>query len=273
MEDRQRLLAGRINYKIMWRRKKKQKEVFDRLFIISSVAAFILIFFLFFGLKFIFLNFNSAKVGEEKEKNKVDNTDYSAVSQVKVKDPFITKNPNITDDTLIKPILGNPLDPSLGEEKAELIIVEFSSFTCQFCQNQEKVIREVMVEYGDKICLVWKNYPNNPSGISLQAAVAGHCAHEQGKFWVYHDLLFDRSNDLESDLFLKLAKKIDLDEEAFQSCLNNEASFERIMENIREGDSLRIIGVPFFFVGSQEILGEINKEDLKRIIEIELYGD
>lgn len=252
------------------KKKQKSEKAFDALFVLAGIATFVLLFFLFSSLKFNLLKFNLSEEDHDNE-NKAG-VNVKEDSSMRVGDPFITKNDKLDDNFLVSPILNGSSDPSLGPEDARLTIVEFSDFTCQFCQKQETIVKEVAGQYKGLVRLVWKNYPE-PSGISLQAAVAGHCAYEQGKFWQYHDLLFEEANDLYPDLFLKLAKKLDLDEKDFSRCIKNEESFEKIMENIREAEGLRITGVPFFFVGSQEILGEINREDLKRIIEIELYGN
>ena len=246
------------------KKKRKSEKVFDTIFVLAGITTFVLLFLLFSIFKFNLLNLDLSEISQENE-NKIG-ISIKKYSFLKAGDPFITKNDKLDDNFLVSPILNDSTDPSLGPDEARLTIVEFSDFTCEFCQKQETIIREVAGQYKSLVRLVWKNYPE-PSGISLQAAVAGHCAHKQGKFWQYHDLLFEKANDLDSDLFLKLAKKLDLNENDFSSCIKNEKSFEKIMENIREAEGLRITGVPFFFVGSQEILGEISREDLKRIID------
>ncbi len=273
-----------IEKKIPIIKNKKTKKESDILFVIVAFGAFILIFFwnIFFGFGFLdsqkdrslkqnlFKNVSVEKSVVEKKEIRIANEEKTNEDETmnKTKDPFITKNENIDDEILVKPFL-NENDPILGNVDARLSIIEYSDFTCDFCKEQEDIIKKVLEKYGDDVMLVWKNYPDT-SGISLQAAVAGHCAYEQGKFWEYHDLLFRENEDLSLKTFFKLAEKLELNADKFNSCVYREESFDKILIDIREANALQISGVPFFFVGDQEILGSISGEDLEKIIEIEL---
>ncbi len=122
--------------------------------------------------------------------------------------------------------------------------------------------------------LIWKDYPESDTkSKSWQAAVAARCAHEQGKFWQYHDLLYKQSNDnIGKDLLVDLAKSINLRLNLFSECLEDERAAQLIKDNIIEAQALDINGIPYIFVNNQEILGEISFEDLVRIVEVELSG-
>jgi protein-disulfide isomerase len=85
--------------------------------------------------------------------------------------------------------------PAKGNSDAPVTIVEFSDFQCSFCKKfwRETLpqIEEKNVRTG-KVRFVYRHLAIlGPS--SVQAAIASECAHEQGKFWPYHDRLFASS--------------------------------------------------------------------------------
>ena len=83
-------------------------------------------------------------------------------------------------------------DPSIGPVNAPVTIVEFSDFQCPYCQKSVGVLKELRRLYGDKVRVVYRDYPGPNHPHAPQAAEAAQCAGEQGKFWEYHDILFDR---------------------------------------------------------------------------------
>ncbi len=227
-----------------------------KLFVLVSLASFILLAALLVFLKVYF----SSNIKVDSKKNIIH---YSA-SQ----DPLITKVPTLRD-FLDGPIINN-LDPSLGPDKAQVVIVIFSDFECQYCHAQEKVLAQVLANYEDKVRLIWKDYPSSdPDSKSFKAAVAGRCTQEQGKFWPFHDLLF-ASRDLDDSVFIKLAQELGLREKTFLNCLEDIEIYKLIYDNIIEAQALDINGIPFIYVGKQEMLGEISYEELESMVEKEL---
>jgi protein-disulfide isomerase len=84
--------------------------------------------------------------------------------------------------------------PVLGNEKAKITIVEFSDFQCPFCERFFiDTLPQLKKEYLDtgKAQLTFRHFPLTSIHPNAQKAhEASECANEQGKFWEYHDLLF-----------------------------------------------------------------------------------
>lgn len=86
-----------------------------------------------------------------------------------------------------------------GKMGAPVTIVEYSDFQCPYCSRVHPTVKQIMKEYGDKVVLVYKHFPLISIHPRAQiAAEAAECAKDQGKFWEFHDQLFDHQADWSS---------------------------------------------------------------------------
>lgn len=95
--------------------------------------------------------------------------------------------------------------PALGKDDAPVTIVEFADFQCPFCErfynNVKKGIEDEYVKTG-KVKFYFRNYAFlGPE--SITAAQGAYCANEQGKFWQYHNFLFENQGPENSGTFSK----------------------------------------------------------------------
>jgi protein-disulfide isomerase len=234
-----------------------KKDFFNRIFIIVSLVNFVLLFALFSFL-------SRLDIGQEKIVDSAAADDLGAEGVYsESNDPFITPGPG-AEKLLLSPILDGR-DPQLGPDDAKVTIVEFSDFSCQFCSQQEVVIKEVLDRYKDRVRLIWKDFPGQDD-LSYQASLAARCADEQGKFWPVHDLFFSRGEDIFSTPLSEIANQFGMEAAKFEACFLQKKFDSDIKRNLKEAAALRLPGVPFFFINGQEYLGGIDKEDLERII-------
>ena len=86
--------------------------------------------------------------------------------------------------------------PPKGNLSSNVIVAEFSDFQCPFCRAAEPTVKRIISEYSDKIKFVYMNFPlTQIHRFADKSANAAECANEQGKFWEYHDILFDRQSE------------------------------------------------------------------------------
>ncbi len=243
---------------------KKTLRNSNILLIGAALLAFICVGILYFVVIVYRINYKSQnRTSNNLIKRIYLNNDYND------SDPFITKNPSL-EDMLTGPIISK-LDPILGKSDAPVSIVEFADYTCHFCYQEEQLLKKIMEDYEGKVNLIWKDYPEGEIGSnSWQAAIAARCAGEQGKFWEYHNKLFENYKNLNNDLFEKIANQLNLNMSKFKSCQKSEKIVNLIKDNIDEANALDIEGVPFVYVNDQEIMGYMEEEDLKKIIDLEL---
>jgi protein-disulfide isomerase len=149
--------------------------------------------------------------------------------------------------------LGN--NPSMGPDDAPVTIVEFSDFKCPYCGRfARETLNQIMTNYAGKVRFVYRNFPIL-SQTSLVAALATECAHEQGKFWDFHDALFEDQNDEGRDMFIQVAQTLQMNVTDFTACLDGGRYNSVINNNLSEGQNLGITGTPTFFINGLMLVG------------------
>jgi len=169
--------------------------------------------------------------------------------------------------------LFNSEDPLKGDKDAPVTIVEFSDFQCPFCAKfYSDTFSKIEKEYiqTGKVNLVYRDFPLSFHGNAQKAAEAAECAQEQGKFWDYHDLLFENQPEWSSGGIGELknyAKEINLNSEEFNECLDSGAMKEEVEEDFQEGSALGVSGTPAFFINGELISGAQPFSVFKEVIE------
>ena len=119
-------------------------------------------------------------------------------------------------------------------------------------------MREVLEKYEGQVRLVYRDFPLaqiHPQ--ALPAALAGECAHEQGKFWEYHDLLFANQAQLDEASLKDYAAQAGLDTGSFEECLSSQKYLEEVQKDYSDGRSYGVSGTPAFFVNGNMISGAV----------------
>jgi protein-disulfide isomerase len=195
--------------------------------------------------------------GSSNQRSSLDAQEQARIRQALIVSLRRNADVRMTLPNLEPPVLavGTDGDRRLGPDRAPITIVEFSDFQCPYCQQSVQVLKELRRLYGERVRVVYRDYlgPNHPH--ALQAAVAARCAGEQGRFWEYHDLLFDRQMSGKGWDFLSLAKGLGLQQNMFESCLNSARFFEQITKDLEDGMKLGLTSTPTFFVNGRPLVG------------------
>lgn len=152
----------------------------------------------------------------------------------------------------------------LGAPNPKITIVEFSDFACPYCKNSFPKIREIGLKYKDSVKIIFRDMPLQET--SLELALAGRCAGEQGLFWLMHDKLFQNQGISETEKLIELANQIGADKNKFSSCLNNQKYLNNIQKDFSDGKSLGISGTPTWFVNGNKIEGDVPTNVWEEII-------
>ena len=158
-----------------------------------------------------------------------------------------------------------------GSKDAPVTIVEFSDFQCPFCKTATTTVKQILDKYPGKVRLVFRDYPL--ASIHPQAPKAheaARCAAEQGKFWEYHDVLFERSPRLTPQDLKQYAQELKLDAAAFDQCLDSGKFVAEVDKDFQEGLALGLTGTPSFFINGRQIVGAQPLTAFQKIIDGEL---
>jgi protein-disulfide isomerase len=159
-------------------------------------------------------------------------------------------------------------DPSVGPTAAPITIVEFSDFQCPFCKLSAGVLKEVLRAYGDKVRLVYRDYPAPNHIHAGKAAEAAQCAAAQGKFWAYHDLLFEYQQAAGSGWdFIQLAQQVSINLTEFTRCLDTHQYALEVENDLRDALSLGVRSTPTFFVNGRPLIGARSFDEFKQLID------
>lgn len=183
------------------------------------------------------------------------------------------------------PAIGD--DYVLGESGAPVTIIEFGDYQCPFCgrffSQTEPQIRENYVKTG-KAKFVYKDLIIIDGFVaggeeSKNAALAADCAGEQGKFWEYHDSLFEteirdgkeNNGNLNRNLFVSLARSSGLDEKQFTSCFDSKRYLAEVEGDTKEAEAaLPQLSTPAIFVNKKLVQGAVPYAQFASVIEEEL---
>ncbi len=170
--------------------------------------------------------------------------------------------------------------PSVGPAAAAVTVVELSDFQCSHCRRVWGSMATLEERYGDRVRFVFKHLPLdqacNPAlprqlhPRACAAAVASQCAHRQGRFWAYRDLLFQNQRHLDDDDLLAFARRLDLDPQAFSGCLGDPAVLAEIELDIADAQELGVTGTPRSYVAGREFRGAVSTAILDAGIRVAL---
>lgn len=161
--------------------------------------------------------------------------------------------------------------PTLGSEDAPVTIVEYSEFQCPFCRRSQKTIQELKEKYGDKLRWAFLNFPLSRHDQAKPAAAACLAAGRQGRFWEYHDLLFEHQKDLRKEgIFEEIAQELELDMEQFNRDRESDEIEEQIKRDLLQSRKVGVRGTPTFFVNGYRLRGAQPTVYFERIIDLEL---
>lgn len=166
-------------------------------------------------------------------------------------------------------------DIVIGSRDAKVKVIEYSDFQCPYCkQMHETVVAPMLKEYGDKIAYVYKHLPLNFHPQAQNAALAGECANEQGKFVAYANKLFASQTEWGAtqgtQSFKNYARQIGLNASQFNQCMDSNKYADKINDNTQEAQDFGISGTPGTFVNDQFNGGVVPYASFKQSIDAEL---
>lgn len=161
--------------------------------------------------------------------------------------------------------------PFKGAAKAPVTIVEFADFHCPFCKQVLPTLTQLLSRYSEKVKVVFKDYPiDSLHPAARKGHEAARCANDQGKFWAYHDKLYENAPKASPEQLKAYAKEVGLDLAAFDQCFSSGKYQAAVQKDVEEGTRAGVTGTPAFFINGRLVSGAQPLERFAQIIEDEL---
>lgn len=159
---------------------------------------------------------------------------------------------------------GKPIADVAGDMRhtrgsGEITLVEFSDFQCPACQAVQQPLKQILSKYEGKVTFVYRHFPLITIHKNAQiAALASEAAHAQGKFWEWHDLLFEKqtewgSADDPTQDFMAYAVLLEMDTEKFIADMESQEAKDAVSLDLLFTTQNRLTGTPTFFLNGSKI--------------------
>jgi len=159
--------------------------------------------------------------------------------------------------------------PWTGGRDAPVTVVEFSDFQCPSCKGHHQTVKDLLQEFKGRVKLVARQYPLGYHPLAQKAAEAALCAHEQGAYWEYADLLFSEQESMQEGTFRSLAEALGLDMGRFGQCLDSGRYRDQVLRDKSDGAKAGVSGTPTFFVNGKRV-PDLRRETIRSAILKEL---
>jgi protein-disulfide isomerase len=197
---------------------------------------------------------------EERRQAYVENLRARSKVAVYLETPVTARVPVSTDRGFVR-----------GAKDARVVIVEFSDFQCPFCQSVTATLKQLLDKYPGKVKWVFRDFPiSNLHPAAPKAHEAARCAAEQGKFWEYHDMLFEKSPHQAPEDLKQYAKYLGLDTTSFARCLDSGKQQAEVSRDLQDGASLGVAETPTFFINGRRLLGAQPLTAFRKVVDSEL---
>lgn len=162
-------------------------------------------------------------------------------------------------------------DPALGPASAPVVITEYADFGCPACRawHNAGIRNQIRAEFGDQVRFVWKDFPVI-TAYSPRAAEAGQCAAAQGKFWEFHDTIYEGFAGLDEEALRAYANRVELDLDAFDACFDGRHMSRKVQANSQEARRLGVRGTPGFAINGRLLPAPPSYDQLAGLIRQEL---
>ena len=131
------------------------------------------------------------------------------------------------------------------------------------------VFEQVLEKYPQDVKVVFKNFPLRNHKFAMKAAIAALAAESQGKFWEFHDLLFENYNKLNDAKFEEIAKSLGMNMKQFKEDMKNPALTAKVQRDLKDGIEAGVRGTPAIYVNGR-IPQQRSLSGFKQVIDAEL---
>lgn len=170
-----------------------------------------------------------------------------------------------------------PSNHITGAESSSVKLVEYGDFQCPACKSYHPILQQLKAEYGDRVAFQFRHFPLtqiHPN--AFIASRAAEAAGMQGKFFEFHDLLYENqeswsSNQNPSSIFEGYARQLNLDIEKFNSDRNSATVADTINADVRAAQAIGASSTPTFVLNERKLdQNPTSLDEFKKLLDEEL---
>lgn len=155
----------------------------------------------------------------------------------------------------------------MGPPGAPVTIVNFSDFTCPFCQTQAPVLKTIRSQFAGQVAVVFRHQPSQRNEVGRQAAIAVECAARAEAFEPYHDLLFHHMDSLGTKSWTSIAHEAGVaDTTAFRTCMGDPTIHETVDRDVAAASKLGAVVTPTLLINNIKALGYTDLDSLSMFV-------
>ena len=160
------------------------------------------------------------------------------------------------DTTGISAESSKPIHPQTSANAA-VTILEYADFQCPACRNASAIIDPVIQQYGSQVRFEYRHFPlQSIHRYAIDAAQASECAADQGKFWEFTKLAFEKQPELNRASLYAWAEQLGLEADLFDRCLRSGIKRNAVIADYESGVALGVDSTPTFVVNGQIVRGQ-----------------
>lgn len=172
-------------------------------------------------------------------------------------------------------------DPTVGKADATVVVRVYEDFQCPACAGVQPVLKDLINQYQDRVKFIFNDFPLPQHKNATIASVAAQCVFDQGidQYRAYSETVFNGQADWELLSTVKAQEKLrgyadelalDVDMAKFDTCVSDQATADKVKEDLEEGRALGVNSTPSFFVGDKKVSETPFSSTLKKEIEAAL---
>jgi len=167
--------------------------------------------------------------------------------------------------------------PSQGPAHAPVTIVEYADLECPMCAKLHEFLeKDLLPKYGDKVRVIFKEFPLPMHDWSQSAAIANECVFQikPDAFAAYRSLVFQNQSIINvanvRDNLLNYADQLGVDRVKLAGCLDSQASLRKVEEGRREAKELEVQSTPTCFINGRMLIGFISPDAYYKAVDAAL---
>lgn len=149
----------------------------------------------------------------------------------------------------------------LGPEDAPVTIVVFSDFECPHCRRASEILLRLQRENPARIRIYYKHFPLDSHPMAMSAARACVAARDQGKYWEFHEQLYENQDEIGPGLYVRIATGLGMDLDRFEAERISQESATRVQRDKLEGQRIGVEATPTIFVNGRRFQDSIEALD------------